>query len=612
MPPRRKKPDIDPVASERERFFLRPKGLPANAPDLAAIANEIADHPEQEGAILANYHITEEMLRDHLEALRPHAGGLFAFKPFPKQVEILQAVFSSYIILTVFGGNRSSKSCIGAVATTYKALGIKPDGTLEPPGDFAIWVGSVTEEKVKNICLRKLIENAELNYAPAGGGFLPAGTYNYQRDSGKLIVKRYGGGHTTITFKSYAQWLRDKITWEAESVQFIWLDEPPPEELFQACLVRMLDRGGQIMITATDISSNEIPWFYTDLIEPAETGQDRNFFSIKLHQDDNPYLNKKYKKFVQGQIKDPTEYATRVAGEIGALSGKRCIFNNNRLAAEKLLLSRPVWEGEIQGARYKEARLDPITRGRLRIFAQPVPEAQYIVSGDASSGTGTKNTDPGGIVVLRRDVLPLEIVCSWIGYATPRIFGRVLLPFLGRYYRGSWDGYPEALIILDVRGGDGKEALRCLRDWEDDGPAYHHLYRRQNLEPTPEDYGEALIWGFDTGRSTRPFLVNAVREYFDEGMLRLHDERLLNQFRTFIQYDDGTTIKAAGGAHDEFVMCAGQALIAHESTLGSVVWRQPKQDENEEPEIGECQRVNEAHERWLKKQQSIFDNGIYD
>lgn len=606
---RAKKPIPDPT---RENLGRRPPGWPAQAPDVPELIAELDLCPDipSRFKVLAGYGLTADSLQQLAVEQARARGGIYAFQPFPKQLEVMQAMMGGTVMVgAVIGANRASKSCVGAVVSAYKALGSDLQGQPLPARDFSIWIGGVTEEKTKNICMRKLIENAELKYARGKGGFLPAGCYKHYKDRDVVEVQRIGGGKTTITFKSYAQWLRDRASWESESVQFAWLDEPPPEELYDACLVRLLDEGGQILITATDLSRDEIPWFYTRIVEPATNGTDPRLYAITLRQDDNIYLDKTAKDFIRSQIRDPAEYASRIEGEIGALSGRRCIFNSERIAAEKRLLRRPVWEGEILGVKYKDARLNPLGRGLLRIFAQPVPEGKYIVSGDASSGTGTKNTDPAGIVVLRRDVLPLEIVCSWIGFVTPRTFGRVLLPFLGRYYSGNWASQKEALLILDTHGGDGKEAMRYLRDWEDDGPAYQHLYRRQNFEPTPQEYGEALLWGFDTNRSTRPLLLGAVREYFDEGMLRLADERILNQFRTFITYEDGVTQKAAVGAHDELAMCVGQALLAHESAPGAHL--RPRVAE-EQTETGECQRAHEAHEAWKRENQMLQDHGIYD
>lgn len=63
-------------------------------------------------------------------------------------------------------------------------------------------------------------------------------------------VKHVSGGESYCAFKSYDQGRR-KFQGTAKSL--IWLDEEPPEDVYDECLVRLMTTGGRMMLTFTPL-----------------------------------------------------------------------------------------------------------------------------------------------------------------------------------------------------------------------------------------------------------------------------------------------------------------------------------------------------------------------
>jgi phage terminase large subunit-like protein len=63
-------------------------------------------------------------------------------------------------------------------------------------------------------------------------------------------VKHVSGGSSTLGFKSYDQG-REK--WQGTARHFIWLDEEPPEDVYDEALIRTMTVDGRMMVTFTPL-----------------------------------------------------------------------------------------------------------------------------------------------------------------------------------------------------------------------------------------------------------------------------------------------------------------------------------------------------------------------
>lgn len=147
-------------------------------------------------------------------------------------------------------------------------------------------------------------------------------------------IRREDGGVCTIFFKPYEQG-RDK--WQGAAVDFMWLDEEPPEEIFREGLARLIDKNGDMLLTFTPVSG--MGWLYDRLYLPGVAEwtkpveeRDINVIQAGLATRDPerefevgeplvPHLTREQiVRFASG-IPDPDERSIRVFGEFKARSG---------------------------------------------------------------------------------------------------------------------------------------------------------------------------------------------------------------------------------------------------------------------------------------------------
>jgi len=185
-----------------------------------------------------------------------------------------------------------------------------------------IWIVSDTFTTSAEIIQSKLFYDVE--GAEFGTGHLPkemiikatpskivSGAYS------KVVVKRFGGGRCTITFKSSDQ---GRKKFQGTVCDIVYYDEEPPYDVYQECQMRLAGdakrEGGISYGTFTPLSG------MTELIQAyyaAESDPEANQFAVAATWDDAPHLSEAEKKDL---IKDIPEYMrdTRTKGipQLGA------------------------------------------------------------------------------------------------------------------------------------------------------------------------------------------------------------------------------------------------------------------------------------------------------
>jgi len=76
-------------------------------------------------------------------------------------------------------------------------------------------------------------------------------------------IRHKDGGVSRLVFKSYEMKLG---TWASDEIDFIWLDEEPPQDIHTECLARITNTQGHIAITFTPLlgMSNVVRLFYPE------------------------------------------------------------------------------------------------------------------------------------------------------------------------------------------------------------------------------------------------------------------------------------------------------------------------------------------------------------
>ena len=259
-----------------------------------------------------------ELLRA-LVALKQKEADNYAskFKPYPEQREFLD---STRNVSALIGGNRVGKSEVGSFSTYCHATGDYPAdwNGIRYMGPVSIWVIGVTNQRVRDTIQVKLLGRL----GKLGTGMIPRtkiipDTIIKKTGTPMAIdiieIKHISGGISTIQFFSYEM---DREKFQGSSVDLIWFDEEPPEEIYNECKMRVLDCQGNIMFTFTPLSG--MTPFYDNIM------QDEKILKVFLSMDNAKHLKKEdIERLLEGMSDSEKKARRHGVATIG--SGK--IFN---------------------------------------------------------------------------------------------------------------------------------------------------------------------------------------------------------------------------------------------------------------------------------------------
>ena len=216
--------------------------------------------------------------------------GKFKIDAYPKHKEFFNAghEFTERCFLA---GNRTGKSVAGAYETTCHATGIYPDDWkgkryVKP---LMIWVGGDTSVTCRDIIQYKLLGDI----GDHGSGMIPkelivdTKTRRNVPDAIETIrVRHISGGISTIVIKTYEQ---GRIAWQGSEVDFIWIDEECPEDVYGEALIRLMTTKGSIILTFTPLNGLT-PLVLSFLDNSQETDKEYRRFVANCTWYDVPHL----------------------------------------------------------------------------------------------------------------------------------------------------------------------------------------------------------------------------------------------------------------------------------------------------------------------------------
>ena len=175
------------------------------------------------------------------------------YSPYPKQIKFHNAS-SEYHEILLMAANRVGKTMAAAAQAAMHALGIYPDWYQGRKFKKApvIWCAGVSGAAVRDSIQKLLIGDI----ANPGTGFLPVGTYETvaARSVADLVdtitVNHVSGSKSRINLKMYEQG-REKF--QADSVDFVWLDEEPDDDVYMEALTRTYANSGYLVMTFTPL-----------------------------------------------------------------------------------------------------------------------------------------------------------------------------------------------------------------------------------------------------------------------------------------------------------------------------------------------------------------------
>lgn len=182
----------------------------------------------------------------------------------------------------VFGGNRTGKTECGAVETVWLARGIHPYRENRP--NACGWVVSVSSQVQRDVAQAKILHYLDKNWieeivmTTGRKDSIENGVIDY------ILVKNVFGGLSKIGFKS-CEAGREKF--QGASLDFVWFDEEPPEDIYFECKMRVFDRRGFIFGTMTPLKG--LTWVYDEIY--LNKNNDKDVWSIFVEWADNPFLS---------------------------------------------------------------------------------------------------------------------------------------------------------------------------------------------------------------------------------------------------------------------------------------------------------------------------------
>lgn len=195
----------------------------------------------------ANRAIRDADRRRRLDPLR------YAARPHPVQERV--HTFTTKQCLLV-AANRFGKSTAGTWEVLWRATNTHPYRNFERP-HRVIWCG------FPNYLFYQRVTSRLFKLWMPEDYFLAE-----NKNEKRLTFQRKGGGVCDVYFLSYDS---DPQAWAGGAVDFLWLDEEPPEEISREAFARTIDTRGQILRTYTPITG--MAWMYDQLYLPAKEGK---------------------------------------------------------------------------------------------------------------------------------------------------------------------------------------------------------------------------------------------------------------------------------------------------------------------------------------------------
>jgi phage terminase large subunit-like protein len=182
---------------------------------------------------------------------------LFSYAPYSKQREFHEAgsIFRERLFMA---GNQLGKTLAGAAEASMHLTGRYPDWWNGKRFDHPVIMlaGSESYELTRDGVQRLLI-GPPMSEEEWGTGYIPkADIIATTRRSGvsgaldSVTVRHVSGGASTLLFKAYEQ---GRGKWQANTVDYVWFDEEPPEDVYFEGITRTNATRGLIAVTFTPL-----------------------------------------------------------------------------------------------------------------------------------------------------------------------------------------------------------------------------------------------------------------------------------------------------------------------------------------------------------------------
>ncbi len=202
------------------------------------------------------------LLRERMELTmeigrRQKTNRLAYYRPYAKQTEFHEAgaTFRERLFMA---GNQLGKTLAGAAEAAMHLTGDYPSWWAGRRFDRPItMIGGSESHELTRDGVQRLLVGPPMSEEDWGTGYLPksalAGWTRRSSASGALdsvTVRHVSGGTSTLLLKAYEQ---GRAKWQANTVDYVWFDEEPPEDVYFEGITRTNATGGSVAVTFTPL-----------------------------------------------------------------------------------------------------------------------------------------------------------------------------------------------------------------------------------------------------------------------------------------------------------------------------------------------------------------------
>jgi phage terminase large subunit-like protein len=184
------------------------------------------------------------------------------YKPYKKQAEF-HAAGAVHRERLFMAGNQLGKTIAGGAECAIHLTGRYPNWWQGKVFDKPIkaWAAGVTGESTRDNPQRVLVGPPQQQEA-WGTGMVPGDALadtimgrGVPHGLDSIVVRHGGGGdiqagHSILAFKSYE---KGREKWQGETLELVWDDEEPPQDIYTEGLTRTNTTGGIVMVTFTPL-----------------------------------------------------------------------------------------------------------------------------------------------------------------------------------------------------------------------------------------------------------------------------------------------------------------------------------------------------------------------
>ncbi|MGT2443463.1 terminase large subunit domain-containing protein [Ensifer adhaerens] len=202
------------------------------------------------------------LLRERMELTmeigrRQKTNRLAYYRPYAKQTEF-HAVGATFRERLFMAGNQLGKTLAGAAEAAMHLTGDYPSWWAGRRFDRPItMIGGSESHELTRDGVQRLLVGPPMSEEDWGTGYLPkaaiSGWTRRSSASGALdsvTVRHASGGTSTLLLKAYEQ---GRAKWQANTVDYVWFDEEPPEDVYFEGITRTNATGGSVAVTFTPL-----------------------------------------------------------------------------------------------------------------------------------------------------------------------------------------------------------------------------------------------------------------------------------------------------------------------------------------------------------------------